>query len=341
MSTKEQVLKYLQDNKEKYISGSFLSEELGVSRNAIWKAINSLKKEGIEIDAISNKGYKIATSIDVVNADTIKEYIKDSSIRIEVFDSIESTNTYLKEKGSLGEDEGLLVVAKEQTKGKGRMNRSFSSPKNGGIYFSLLLRPCINPGEALFITTIAAVAVVKAIKIVTGKSAGIKWVNDVLLDGKKVCGILTEGSISMETGTLDYAVLGIGINVREPDGGYEESIKNIAGPVLTGEEIENVSSRIVAETINEFMKHYRKLPNKEFLDDCKNKSVVIDKDVYIIDASHGGLGSASEIVEKYGDKLECAHVIDIDDGLGLVVKKNDGSIDTLRSGEVSVREIKK
>ena len=340
MSTKEQVLKYLQDNKDKYVSGSFLSEELNVSRNAIWKAINSLKKEGIMIDAISNKGYKISNIVDVVNADTIMEYINDEDIRIEVFDSIESTNTYLKEKGMLGEKEGLLVVAKEQTKGKGRMNRAFSSPKNCGIYFSLLLRPEINPSEALFITTIAAVAVVGAIKKVTGKTAGIKWVNDVLLDNKKVCGILTEGSISMENGSLDYAVVGIGINVREPEGGYSEDIKDIAGPVVVSEEVENISSKLVAETVNEFMKHYRDLPEKNFLNDYKSNSIVIDKDIYIIDANHGSLGTTREVVEKYGDKLETAHVIDIDDSLGLVVKKSDGSIDTLRSGVVSFREVK-
>ena len=338
MSTKEQVLKYLQENKDTYTSGSFLSEELGVSRNAIWKAINSLKKEGIVIDAISNKGYRISNNLDVINADVIKEYLADKEdIRIEVFESIESTNTYLKEKGAYGEEEGLLVVAKEQTKGKGRMNRAFASPKNGGIYFSLLLRPRINPSEALFITTIAAVAVVEAIKKVTGKTASIKWVNDVLLDEKKVCGILTEGSISMESGSLDYAVLGIGINVRVPDGGYEEDIKDIAGPVIEDEEIENVSSKLVAETVNEFMRHYKKLPSKEFLDEYKKNSIVIDKDIYIIDANHGSLGTTKEIVKKYKNELEEAHVIDIDDNLGLVVRKKDGNVETLRSGEVSVR----
>ena len=337
MSTKEQVLKYLQENKEDYVSGGFLSEELGVSRNAIWKAINSIKKDGIMIDAISNKGYRIVSSVDVISKDAIKKYLNDGNIRVEVFDSLDSTNTYLKEKGAHGESEGLLVVAKEQTRGKGRMNRAFSSPKNGGVYFSLLLRPSINPNEALFITTIAAVAVVTAIKKVTSKEAKIKWVNDVLLDDKKVCGILTEGSISMENGSLDYAVVGIGINVREPEGGYGDEIKKIAGPVINGEDIEDVSSKLVAETVNEFMKYYNKLPEKDFLKAYKDKSIVLGKEVYIIDSNHGSLGTTSEIVSKYGDSLETAKVIDIDDNLGLVVKKKDGELETLRSGEVSVR----
>lgn len=336
MSTKEQVLKYLQENKDDYVSGGFLSEELGVSRNAIWKAINSIKKDGIMIDAISNKGYRIVSNVDVISEDVIKKYL-NNDLRVEVFDSLDSTNTYLKEKGAHGESEGLLVVAKEQTKGKGRMNRAFASPKNGGVYFSLLLRPSINPSEALFITTIAAVAVVAAIKKVTGKDAKIKWVNDVLLDDKKVCGILTEGSISMENGSLDYAVIGIGINVREPEGGYGDEIKNIAGPVINGEDIEDVSSKLVAETVNEFMKFYCKLPQKDFLKAYKDNSIVLGKEVYVIDSNHGSLGTTSEIVKKYGDTLEVAKVIDIDDDLGLVVEKKNGEIETLRSGEVSVR----
>ena len=340
MSTKEEVFEYLNNHKSEYVSGSVIASELGVSRNAIWKAINNLKKDGLVIEAISNKGYRILEESDILSSANVLRFLDNpEELRIEVFDLVTSTNTIVKEKGSAGEKEGLVIIAKEQSAGKGRMNRSFKSPKGSGVYFSLLLRPKMKPSEALFITTIAAVAVADAIEKITGKETHIKWVNDIYVGKRKVCGILTEGSISMENGYLDMAIPGIGINIREPEGGWPEEIKSIAGSILKEDEvIEDVTSKLVAYTLNTFMKYYKTLPDKLFLEEYKKRSIVIDKDVYVIDGNHGNLGTTDEIVKMYKNELKVAHVIDIDDELGLVVKYEDGSTDVLRSGEVSVRE---
>jgi len=338
MSTKETVYNYLVNHKNEYISGSKLAKELGVSRNAIWKAIKSLEMEGVSFSAVPNKGYMISENVELLTCEEVKKHIRNDRIRVEVFESVDSTNNRIKEKAQAGEDEGLLYIAKEQTKGRGRMNRKFSSPKGSGVYFSLLLRPNLPANKTLYITTIAAVSVAMAVEKITGKTSEIKWVNDVLINDKKVCGILTEGAISMENGNFDYAVVGIGINVREPEGGFPEEIKDIAGSVIEKDEDlpEFIRARIVAETINNFMDFYEKLPEKGFLEEYRKRFKMTGKDVYVIEGNHRGGISVDEIISEFGDSLKVVKVLGIDDDLGLIVEGN-GKREVLRSGEVSIR----
>ena len=224
MSVKDEVLKELENNKGDYISGGQLADNLGVSRNSVWKAIKALEKSGYEINAIPNKGYCLAEKNDILSSYSIKQHLKNPHLDISVFSSVTSTNTILKEMAEQGAKEGTVIIAEEQTAGRGRTGKQFYSPKGTGIYISILLRPDIPAEESLFLTTSAAVATARAIEDVSDKRALIKWVNDIYLEDKKACGILTEGAFNVETGKLDYAIVGIGINVCIPDGGFPDNI---------------------------------------------------------------------------------------------------------------------
>ena len=232
-NTKSQVLELLTENSGKFFSGEEIATELGVSRNAVWKAVNSLKFEGYKIEAVKNKGYALSSTTDVISVKGIKKYLK-SDLDIEVYKEVTSTNTMLKERGSQGAKEGQVIIANMQTAGRGRIGRTFHSPSDTGIYMSILLRPTdLIPQDAVKITTLAAVCACEAIENVSGKSAAIKWVNDIFMDGLKVCGILTEAAMSLESGNLDYVVLGIGLNAYEPEGGFPEESYNQSGGNLT------------------------------------------------------------------------------------------------------------
>jgi len=170
-----------------------------------------------------------------LTAEAVRACIRGDAeqLSVEVFDTVTSTNTLVRQRAAEGEREGLAVIASAQTEGRGRKGRSFFSPDGTGIYMSLLLRPQVAPDMALRVTTIAAVSVCQAIERLTDRKSGIKWVNDVYMDNRKVCGILTETALSAAGGRLDYVVLGIGVNALEPPGGFPEDIVNIAGSVVS------------------------------------------------------------------------------------------------------------
>ena len=223
MRTREKLLDFFEKNKGAYFSGEELAARLSVSRTAVWKAVNSLRKDGYEIDAVPNKGYCLSADTDILSSQGVEKYLEPvcASIEMEILPAVGSTNDYLREKALKGQKEGFTVLAGEQTGGRGRTGRSFYSPADTGIYMSLLLRPenC-SPAVAVKFTTMAAVAACRAIEKVSQKKAQIKWVNDVYIEDKKVCGILTEGAVSLEKGSLEYVILGVGINVYPPRGGF-------------------------------------------------------------------------------------------------------------------------
>ncbi|MDO4396216.1 MAG: biotin--[acetyl-CoA-carboxylase] ligase [Clostridia bacterium] len=227
--TRDQLLELFEKNKGSYFSGEEIAEKLGISRTAVWKAVQSLKNEGYKIEAVRNKGYSLATDTDILSAQGIEKYLRDAvgvgdeagagrngnaKVTLNVLSEVDSTNVVAREKATAGAPDGYTVVAGSQTKGRGRMGRAFYSPAGTGVYMSLVLRPKnFSPQNAVKLTTMAAVAVCRAIEKVSGEKAEIKWVNDVYVRGKKVCGILREASFNLEDGSLEYAVLGIGINV--------------------------------------------------------------------------------------------------------------------------------
>lgn len=324
MHVREAVLEILEQNKGAEYPGAELARMLGVSRNAVWKAVQELKKKGYPIEAIGKKGYCLSGESDILSPQSIGFWLSDfkTPLQFEVYEEVPSTNTILKQKAEAGAPEGLVCVANRQTMGKGRLGRSFYSPPDTGIYMSILLRPTLLAQDALLITTAAAVAVARVIETASGRPAQIKWVNDVYCDGRKVCGILTEASMNFESGGLAYAVLGIGINIAPPAGGFPEEISSIA-TALFGENahVSGIRSRLTAEICRAFFELYTKLPDKTFMEEYRSRSFLIGCDVDVL--SPGG--------------SRPAHVLDIDADANLVVRFADGAVQSLSSGEVSVR----
>ena len=239
MSVKTEVLKLLEASRERDLSGQEMAESLGVTRSAIWKAVNTLKKEGYQIQAVNNRGYRLKEESDVLSEEGIRLCLHKpyDSQKIKVFKCIDSTNMEAKRCALNGEGEGLVILAEEQTNGRGRRGRSFYSPDGSGIYMSVLFRPKPEISQdVVLITTAASVAVCRAIRDVLSQEPQIKWVNDVYLNGKKICGILTEAVSDFESGRIDTVVVGIGINYHAPKEGYPDEIKEIAGSVCAEDE---------------------------------------------------------------------------------------------------------
>lgn len=235
MSSKNKVLEFLELNKESYISGEFMASSLGLSRNAVWKAINELRKSGYEIDAISNKGYKLMDGNDILseiglisyfNETLISEY-KDKDL-IRIYDTTNSTNRLAKELAIAGEKHGAVIIANEQTAGRGRKDHSFYSPR-GGLYMSIILRPeKLKSLDSNTITITTGTAVCDSIESLTGTRPKLKPINDLYIDDKKICGILTEAGTEYETGDVQWIVVGIGINFDSDISAFPNDIKKTA-----------------------------------------------------------------------------------------------------------------
>ena len=245
----------------------------------------------------------------------IRKYLSDyaAGIKIETVDIIGSTNDEMKRRAENGEREISLLVAEEQTNGRGTKGRSFFSPEGTGIYMSLLLRPSYTPQECTFLTTMAAVSCAKAIKKVVGIKLQIKWVNDLYLSGKKVGGILTQAHLSKSGKEIDWAVVGIGINLREPEGGFPEELKEIA--TALGKKDEHIKNRLISEIVNEFILYYRNLTRKEFIEEYSKRL----------------LGLNEEITVKEGEEEYKGTVIGIDDMCRLKIRLTDGGERILNS----------
>lgn len=238
----------------------------------------------------------------------IRKYLSDyaEEIKIETVDLIDSTNDEMKRRALNGEGEISLLVAEAQTKGKGTKGRSFFSPEGTGIYMSLLLRPDYTPQECTFLTTMAAVSCAKAIEKVTGIKMQIKWVNDLYLEGKKVGGILTQAHLAQNGKEVEWSVVGIGINLSEPTGGFPEELKGIATALGKGGSIKN---RLISEIVNEFVLYYRNLTKKEFIKEYSERL----------------LGLNEEITVKDGDGEYTGRVVGIDEMCRLKITLPDGS----------------
>lgn len=260
---------------------------------------------------------------DMLSAEGIMKYLdgEGKGLKLQVLSETESTNNLLKAEAVRGADEGTIIAANSQTKGKGRLGRSFYSPADTGVYLSILLRPHkMPPEDAVMITTMAAVAASEAVDAVSGKKTGIKWVNDIILDGKKIAGILTEAAFSSEGKTLEYAVMGIGFNAYEPEGGFPENIKNIAGAIFEEKKKDN-KNMLAAEFIKRFMLYYKEGRKSGYSEKYREKSLVIGKEISVITA---------EVGRK-------ARALDVDDACHLLVEYEDGSRENLSTGEISIR----
>jgi BirA family biotin operon repressor/biotin-[acetyl-CoA-carboxylase] ligase len=324
MTLKEEVLACLEQNRknENSISGEQLAEKFGVSRSAVWKAIKSLRSEGYEIDAVTNKGYCLRGESDRLSKAGIGAFLKYiDPDNIYVYDETDSTNTRARELAQAGAVHGTAVFADCQTSGRGRLGRAFVSPSGSGIYMSLILRPKEDIAQAMLITTAAAAATCHAIRDVTGADAGIKWVNDIYIGQKKICGILTEAVTDFETGNLEYVIVGTGVNFKASPEEYPADVLERITWIYESEKPQVTRNRLAAAIMDETLRLCENLDDKSFLDYYRSHAIMLDKDVICI----------------RGNESWNAHTVDIDESGGLIVRMSDGTLCTLSSGEISVR----
>lgn len=311
MSLKNDVL-YELINKKDYISGEELAEKFGKSRAAVWKAIKSLQKDGCVIEAVTNKGYLLCDEGNILNEAVIKARLK-SDLAVAFYDETDSTNNQAKRLINEGRNENLLVCAARQSAGRGRQGKSFYSPDGSGIYMSLVVHPESSLQNAVTATTAAAVAVCRAVEALTDLTPQIKWVNDVYVNGKKICGILTEAVTDFESGTVSSVIIGIGVNITTAD--FPADVEN-AGALDVNVSRSALIARIADELLQITLGDY-----SAFISYYRTHSMIIGKEIVFYEN-----GSAAS-----------ALALEIDETGGLVVKTDGGEIRTLRSGEITVR----
>lgn len=329
-SVKEKVLHILHEHRGTYYSGQELAEQLTVSRTAVWKAINGLREEGYHISGSTKLGYTMDVTTDILSSDAILNGLTQEAnafYQLQCLATVDSTNNAVREQGVQGTAEGLCVIAEEQTAGRGRKGRAFYSPDATGLYLSILLRPSLSFQDATLITTAAAVAGAKACEaandMLSSGDVQIKWVNDLFLYGKKISGILTEAFLSMETGELDYAIMGIGFNLCPPKDGWPDNISHVAGSLFDKECPSGTRNLMASTFLNEFYKIYHLLPDVGYMKEYRSRQLAMGKEVYLLSAD-------STSVQ--------AKVLDVDDRGQLVVRLAGSSeMTTVNSGEISIK----
>lgn len=320
---KENIISILESNKGLFISGEKLANDLNVSRAAVWKVIKSLKNEGYDILSVSNKGYALSKETDILSSKIIKDNMPKyrDKFSFVIYKTVESTNIVARGMAMNGADSGTVVIAEEQTSGYGRNGKSFFSPYGTGIYMSIILnlkkeKKIFNSS---FITTAAAMAVSKSIEEISNENTQIKWVNDVFINDKKVCGILTEGAFSFEDGKLDYAVIGIGINVNFPKNGFPEEINNIAVSINKIQNNRDIRNILIAKILERMYEYY--FNNVAFYEEYRKRSFLIGRKVLL------NIDNEEHIVK----------VLDIDKTFALVAEFQDGKVDRIISGSINNR----
>ncbi len=328
MAVKDSVLKALESNRDKYLSGEELSGQLGVSRAAVCKAVKALRGEGYEIAAVTNRGYMMPSGDTAINEEAVRNALPAHlrGMNLYVRDILDSTNL---EARRIVTDNAkpvpAVVIARQQTAGRGRLGRSFYSPRDG-LYLSIAIHPDFDISRSGLVTVAAAAATSEAIDEVCGCSTEIKWVNDIYLKGKKVCGILTEANTDFETGQIDSLVTGIGINTS--DKSFPPELKDIAGSVsdddLTGHE----KALLAAAVVEKFLRYTKDLTG--FMDSYRSRSMVLGKRITVYTGTY-----RKDPTRELGGRP--AFALGIDDAGGLTVEYEDGTRETLTSGEVSIR----
>lgn len=335
MSVKEITLKILEENKGRVVSGQKIAEEACASRAAVWKAISQLREEGYLISEATNKGYILSLQSDLLSAESIHHFCKDlPKEKIYCFKSLDSTNIKAKQIAAQDGMDLALITSEEQTNGRGRMERNFFSPASSGIYMSLLVKPTFDISKSILVTTAASVAVCRGINSVLGIDCKIKWVNDIFLNGRKIGGILTEGITDVESGQIEHIVIGIGINYSTPVISFPEDIKDIAGSLLNTENegrysLSLISSKsrnqLVGVIISELIELLSHLDGNDFLEEYKTRSLILGHQVIFSSQIDGQLCS------------ESGKALDIDLNGGLIILLEDGSMETISTGEVTIR----
>lgn len=324
MNTRKQILTLLEANRGQVISGTTIAQQLEISRNAVWKAVKELEKEGYKITAGTNRGYCLSESNDILSVQGMLPHLaKDqNSETIFVYDKLESTNKTAKERALSGAAHGTVIIANQQASGKGRFDRVFHSPADSGIYLSIVIDPKeLNFSSQTLITVFAALCVCEAIEAISDKSPQIKWVNDIFSEEEKVCGISTEASVDFESGSVSWLVIGIGVNFTTPDTAFPQDSRNVVGSLFEKDPPTN-RNHLAAEIINRVLSPIQQASEAEMLDQYRQRMFLLGKEV---------------VVSKGSEQFE-ALAFDIDKSGQLVIKTSDGKLQALSSGEISIRK---
>ncbi len=321
LKVKDNIQEILLQKKGEFISGSEIAKQLSVSRNAVWKAIKELEAIGYEIESVKNKGYRLVNEVDFLSVDEIKNLLKDKPIDIILKEETGSTNEDAKATFLNSENQYALVLSNSQKKGKGRNGKSFFSPKSG-IYMSLCFAPKLKAYDATYLTSAAGVAVCEALKAVCKIQPKIKWVNDIYLNEKKLCGILTEASTDFESGNLQYVVIGIGINYRFSSKQLPDEIKEIATSLFEHcEQTLPTRNVIISMIVHQLIDLIENETAQNIINRYRELSMVVGRKLFVI--------KGENVVEAVG--------VSIDKNGGLVVRYSDGTGETLTYGEVSLK----
>lgn len=321
---KEKIISLLKNNKECFISGQKISENLGVSRAAIWKYINAIKEDGYKIESVSRKGYKLVSSPDILTFEEVKNYINGKYIGKELvhLDSVDSTNNEAKKYAIKNAKEGTVIISEEQTMGRGRLGRNWVSPKYKGIWMSIILRPDIEPMKISKITQVAAASVTLAMESL-GINAFIKWPNDIIMNGKKVCGILTE--MSGELNKVNYVIVGIGVNANIEKDEFSDEIKEVASSLKVESHKSVDRKKLVGVILTKFEKLYNEFINEGNINNsikvCKEKSILLGKNVRVL---------------RRNEERK-AKALDLNSEGRLIVQYENGQLEEIVSGEISIR----
>lgn len=318
----ESILHMLREQPGGFVSGEAMCQACGVSRTAIWKHIKELQDAGYEIEAVRNKGYRLVQSPDLVTASEIRDGLQTSLLgqSIVYHETIDSTNTLAQTLALNGAPEGTLVIADEQTAGRGRRGRNWFSPPHSGVWMSLILRPQLPVAHAAQITLVTAVAMARALTRLTGVEAGIKWPNDILFDKRKCCGILTE--MHAEFDQVHHLVLGIGINVNVPQEQFPEELQSIATSLqgVKGEPIPR--AEVVRAVMEELEPLYRRYVDgggfASIREDWKRSNITLGRQIVAQTARGPITGEA----------------LDIDEFGVLLVRREDGETEKIYSADI-------
>ena len=320
---KSRIVSVLKEN-DGYISGEKLSEELGITRSAVWKHIEGLRQDGYEIESATNKGYRLISAPDLLNADVISHGLSDSLVgnSVVILRTVDSTNEEIKRLARKGAKEGIVAAAEKQTAGRGRFGREWSSENDGGLYFSFLLKPELPPADIASITLAAGYAVCLAIRDYTGLDARIKWPNDIIIGSRKLCGILTE--MAAQSDRIDYVIPGIGINVNNRSFPKEIASKATSIYMETGKLTDR--SKLLSEVLKKLSEVLTRFFVSLSLDDIEHfRSIcaTIGREVTVMRSSQSITGTA------YGITAEGE----------LIIRTANGTELTVSSGEVTVQGI--
>ena len=322
------VLSLLREQ-EDFLSGQELSRRLGLSRAAIWKAVDALRRDGYDIEARSGLGYRLRAAPDALTETEIRNFLGKTAVigrDLRCYPELDSTNNLAKSLTQTSAPDGTAIIADCQTAGRGRMSRSFQSPKGKGIYLSVLLRPGLPPNRLPPVTALAGVAVCAAVERVCGVRRGLKWPNDPVLNGKKLCGILTEMSLEAESGHVQALVVGIGVNVLQTPEDFSPEVQEVATSLLQAMGKPVSRPRLAAALLEELDRVYAALRAGD-LRDCHA--------AYCRDCVN--LGRTVRLLPAGGGLEETVEAVGIDEEFALIVQGPDGTRRTVRSGEVSVR----